>query len=1053
MPAAKSHETSKAEASSATATATAIDEAAHRSVFNHVWHRVATHVSGPPGGGAGGDPPPVQAKLSVSRPNDPHEREADRVADQVMLRPWPDAPGGPAITWRGRTPAILRVCAECEEELQRQVMEEEEDTVQAKGVAGGSPAVPPATESRIDSLLGDGRPLPQSARDHFESRFGYDFSKVRVHTGREAADSARELNARAFTIGRDVVFGAGQYAPDTSEGQRLLAHELTHTAQQGQASPARGPALASQSGAHVSDISSARGSIQREEASTILEGLTATTAERIGNELQLLSNFDLTNLEKALLARRYFPLSGQRAQLESLLLAHVRGELDRRFIERMTDTQLAASKETAELYAARGVSAEERERIDQYVAVIAAEQTARLEAPADYAGSATALARSHTIGTLGLVSHDEGVWLHKTPETTAKRMGHLELNKRVFVDREFPGGWYFVTLDTGDYGYAEKALITTSLPDPEARLYRIQAGDTAQRIVQVHFRNFVWGKDERYYVNVLVFVNDEQDRNGIRKQDAQGNPLPIDADWETTFVEAGKQIWIPGEAYADSLRGQVSSGSFTYEAWKAVKSAAAAVGEFLIGTGAFIGGLLVGALNSIWDLLVGIVDLIGLIFKLIWSIITLELVNDVKAFWNQISQLTVSDIFDAVSTWLDQNWNNPSTAKRWYFRGWLIGYIIMEIVMLFLSGGLLTAVKWAGKSAWVAKLLAKFPQLAKIAKAAKALETAEPIVKLRQRLSAAGAATSAALAAAQKWVIEVLRVPIHIAKWLTLEGIELLKRLPEWAVERFTHLSATAMRVLLGCASKCKVNLDEIVAYLSKLTGKATGAPLRSAKEIIAALPEGFNVQKIERYLRDKPALMTAIKEAELSADDFGKLADFMTEIDKLDPEAAYETFVRYLTYVVPAKTNDIGKFNKIVEKMLEAESHRARAMKGPMFEAFARLHVFAGKVWRRIEFTASKTLPLKKSRRTADFFDEATGELWDMKHAFKPDLDQADDYKLILGHTEAGMPAVTSINYLFPSLAAATTKENLKLLTYGHRVWYLDDAGKLVRYIPKPTP
>jgi hypothetical protein len=75
--------------------------------------------------------------------------------------------------------------------------------------------------------------LPKSTREFFEPRFGRDFSDVRVHTGARAADAAKSLNARAFTLGKDIVFGSGQYFPQTSAGNRLLAHELTHVVQQG----------------------------------------------------------------------------------------------------------------------------------------------------------------------------------------------------------------------------------------------------------------------------------------------------------------------------------------------------------------------------------------------------------------------------------------------------------------------------------------------------------------------------------------------------------------------------------------------------------------------------------------------------------------------------------------------------------------------------------------------------------------------------------------------------------------------------------------------------
>ena len=81
-------------------------------------------------------------------------------------------------------------------------------------------------------MKGGGQPLPASVRNFFEPRFGYDFSQVRIHTNEQAAEMASSINARAFTNGRDIVFGSGEYAPGTVEGKRLLAHELTHVVQQ-----------------------------------------------------------------------------------------------------------------------------------------------------------------------------------------------------------------------------------------------------------------------------------------------------------------------------------------------------------------------------------------------------------------------------------------------------------------------------------------------------------------------------------------------------------------------------------------------------------------------------------------------------------------------------------------------------------------------------------------------------------------------------------------------------------------------------------------------------
>ena len=98
------------------------------------------------------------------------------------------------------------------------------------GRAGEVGDVPPVV---YDVLREPGSPLDGSTRAYFEPRFGADFGDVRVHTGPRAAESAAAVNARAYTVGRDVVFNAGQYTPGTADGGLLLAHELTHTLQQG----------------------------------------------------------------------------------------------------------------------------------------------------------------------------------------------------------------------------------------------------------------------------------------------------------------------------------------------------------------------------------------------------------------------------------------------------------------------------------------------------------------------------------------------------------------------------------------------------------------------------------------------------------------------------------------------------------------------------------------------------------------------------------------------------------------------------------------------------
>lgn len=153
----------------------------------------------------------LQAKLRIGQPGDIYEQEADRVADTVIRMPEP------------QQPRIQSVCHGCEKE---------KEEVRAKTTSGHISEVDPNLESRIQSLKGGGRSLSDKDLAFFEPRFGQDFRHVRIHTGAPASEMAQALNAMAFTVGKDIVFGAGKYAPGTSGGKQLLAHELTHVVQQ-----------------------------------------------------------------------------------------------------------------------------------------------------------------------------------------------------------------------------------------------------------------------------------------------------------------------------------------------------------------------------------------------------------------------------------------------------------------------------------------------------------------------------------------------------------------------------------------------------------------------------------------------------------------------------------------------------------------------------------------------------------------------------------------------------------------------------------------------------
>ncbi len=150
----------------------------------------------------------LQKKLSVGSSNDPLEQEADRAADRALA-------AAPHTAATRATPHIQRL------------------TNQPQAHAGTAP------ESVNSTLSEAGTPMASTLRRDMEQRFGHDFSRVRIHAGESAQKSASEVSARAYTVGEHIAFNAGQFAPDTRPGRRLIAHELTHVIQQG-ASPHMG---------------------------------------------------------------------------------------------------------------------------------------------------------------------------------------------------------------------------------------------------------------------------------------------------------------------------------------------------------------------------------------------------------------------------------------------------------------------------------------------------------------------------------------------------------------------------------------------------------------------------------------------------------------------------------------------------------------------------------------------------------------------------------------------------------------------------------------------
>jgi Domain of unknown function (DUF4157) len=175
--------------------------------------------------------PAIQKKLSVGASNDSYEIEADTVADKVMRMT------EPATQNVSQTGALIqKKCARCEEEeeIRKKPMEESITLLiqRVENHAGGESLASDAVTSQINFSRGGGSRMDSNTQHFMESRFGTDFSSVRIHTGSQAVQMSRELSAQAFTVGNDVFFNEGKYSPNSDSGKHLLAHELTHTVQQ-----------------------------------------------------------------------------------------------------------------------------------------------------------------------------------------------------------------------------------------------------------------------------------------------------------------------------------------------------------------------------------------------------------------------------------------------------------------------------------------------------------------------------------------------------------------------------------------------------------------------------------------------------------------------------------------------------------------------------------------------------------------------------------------------------------------------------------------------------
>jgi hypothetical protein len=219
--------------------------------FEHDFSQIPVHPK---------TPARLQRKLTVNTPGDVYEQEADMVAEKVM---------------RMATQATPHVQPQTEEEK----LVQHETTGEAE-----IQTVPPIVD---EVLRSPGHPLDADTRAFMEPRFGQDFSRVRVHSGAAAEQSARDVSANAYTVGHHIVFDSARFVPATHEGRRLIAHELTHVVQQAGSNGIRAGQSTEERGLSPTSLIHARyGALQRQPAAAPAGSQTVGALDEVGKAVR-----------------------------------------------------------------------------------------------------------------------------------------------------------------------------------------------------------------------------------------------------------------------------------------------------------------------------------------------------------------------------------------------------------------------------------------------------------------------------------------------------------------------------------------------------------------------------------------------------------------------------------------------------------------------------------------------------------------------------------------------------------------------------------------------
>ncbi len=329
--------------------------------------------------------------------------------------------------------------------------------------------------------------------------------------------------------------------------------------------------------------------------------------------------------------------------------------------------------------------------------------------------------RGNDVKKTGIVAQNE-FKVKFTPIPRQEGIGELGYrfmvyqNERVSVTKEY-NGWYFIQSGAKS-GWVEEHALAFNPPEPNATLYTIEKGQTLSQLVKQYY-SLRDKEDKRMYVNGVVYANRISGRlKQIKNTSSPGWFEENDQYHHDPILIKGMTIWMPSKEYIIELekKGTISSGSYTGEIWKSVKKILESIWWGIQFGLAFVGGLVVGFLESIWDTIVAIYNLVAMPFKVLYSLFFGDGVQKAKEIWEFVSNLTWAQMKEIASAVVEEigkemsafgeKLSSPDPWVSGYNWGWLIGYIIAEVIMAVVSWGSITAIKWGGKAVtWLSKVM------------------------------------------------------------------------------------------------------------------------------------------------------------------------------------------------------------------------------------------------------------------------------------------------------------------------------------------------------------